>query len=114
MHKLFNSVWNKEELPQHWNESIVVSVYKRGYETDCSNYTGVSLLPTPSKMLSNILISNLTPYIDEIIGNRQCGFRHNRSTHQIFCIRHMLEKKKTEKGVQWHSTPVIHRFGESL
>jgi hypothetical protein len=28
IHKLFNSVWNKEELPDQWNECIIVSVHK--------------------------------------------------------------------------------------
>jgi hypothetical protein len=45
-------------------------------------------------MLSNILLSRLVPYIDEIIGDHQCGFRRNISTiDQIFCIRQILEKK---------------------
>jgi hypothetical protein len=41
----------------------------------------------------NILFSRLVPYIDEIMGDHQCGFRCNRSTtDQIFCIQ-ILEKK---------------------
>ena len=37
--------------------------------------------------VSNILLSRLTPYADEIIGDHQCGFRRNRSTADpIFCI----------------------------
>jgi hypothetical protein len=45
-------------------------------------------------VLSNILLSRLVPYIDAIIGDNQCGFRHNRSiTDQIICIRQILEKK---------------------
>jgi hypothetical protein len=40
----------------------------------------------------------LCPYVDEIIGDHQCGFRRNRSTtDQIFCIRQVLEK---ELGIQ--------------
>jgi hypothetical protein len=36
-----------------------------------------------------------SPYIVEIIGDHQRGFRHNRSTYdQIFCIRQILEKKR--------------------
>jgi len=51
-------------------------------------------LPTTYKMLSNILLSRLIPYVKEIIEDHQCGFRRNRSTiDQIFCIRQMLEKK---------------------
>jgi hypothetical protein len=34
IHKLINSVWNKEELPDHWKESIIISVHKKGNKTD--------------------------------------------------------------------------------
>jgi hypothetical protein len=37
--------------------------------------------------------SRLSPYINEIIGDHQCGFRRNSSTtDQIFCISQILEK----------------------
>jgi hypothetical protein len=48
--KLINSIWNTEELP-------------------------TSGLPSPTyKVLSTILVSRLTPYVEEIIRNHQCGF----------------------------------------
>jgi hypothetical protein len=88
IHKLINSIWNKEELPQQWKESIIVPVYKKSDKTDCSNYHGISLLSTTYNILSNILLSKLTPYAEEITGNHQCEFRRNRSTaDHIFCIR---------------------------
>jgi hypothetical protein len=95
IHKLINSVWNKEELPDQWNESIIAPVHKKGDKTDCNNYCGISLLSTSYNILSNILLSKLSLYTDEIIGDHQCEFRHNRSTtdDQIFCIRQILEKK---------------------
>jgi len=44
--------------------------------------------------LSNILLSRLIPYAEEVTGDHQCGFRRNRSTtDHIFCIRQILEKK---------------------
>ena len=94
IHKLINSIWNKEEFPGEWKESIIVPIYKKGDKTDCNNYRGISLLPTTYKILSNILLSRLTPYAEEIIGDHQCGFLRNRSTiDHIFCIRQILEKK---------------------
>jgi hypothetical protein len=72
-----------------------VEIHKKGDKTDCSNYCGISLLSTSYKTLSNILLSRLSPYVDEIIGDHQCGFQRNRSTtDQIFCIRQILEKKR--------------------
>jgi hypothetical protein len=79
IHKLIISIWNKEELPEEWKESIIVSIHKKGDKTDCNNYRGISLLPTTYKILSNILLSRLIPLAEEIIGNHKCGFRRNRS-----------------------------------
>jgi hypothetical protein len=62
-------IWNKEELPHQWKESIVVPIHKKGDKTDCSNYRGISLLSTSYKIVSNILLSRLIPYADEIIGD---------------------------------------------
>jgi hypothetical protein len=28
--KLINSIWNKEKLPDHWKESSIVPVHKKG------------------------------------------------------------------------------------
>jgi hypothetical protein len=73
IHKLINSSWNKEELPDQWNETIIVPVHKKGDKTGCNNYRGIYLLSTSYKILSNILLSRLSPYIDEIIGDHQFG-----------------------------------------
>ena len=94
IHKLIISIWNKEELPEEWNESIIVPIYRKGDKIDCSNYKGISLLPTTFKTVSNILLSRLTPYAEDIIGVHQYGFRRNRpTTDGIFCVRQICEKK---------------------
>jgi hypothetical protein len=93
IHKLTKLIWNKEELPHQWKESVMVPIHRNGNKTDCSNYQGISLLSTSYKILSNILLARLTPYADEIIGHHLCVFWHNRSTDQIFYIWQILEKK---------------------
>ena len=68
--------------------------YKKGNKTGCSNYTGISHLSTTYKILSNILLSRLAPYAEEINGDQHHGFWCNRSTtDHIFCICQILEKK---------------------
>jgi hypothetical protein len=34
IHKLVNSVWNKEQLSDQWKESIIVPIHRKGDETD--------------------------------------------------------------------------------
>jgi hypothetical protein len=102
IHRLICCIWNKEELPQQWKVSIIVPIYKKGDKTDCNNYRGISLLSTAYKILSNILLARLTPYVNEIIGDYQCGFCRNRSTmDQIFYIRQILEKKWEYNGTKY-------------
>jgi len=61
-------------------------------------------LSTTYKILSNILLSRLTPYAEDIIGNHQCGFQLNRSTtDHIFCISQILEKK-------WEYNETVHQL----
>jgi hypothetical protein len=84
--------------------SIIVPIHKKGDTTNCANYGGISLLSTAYKILSNILLARLTPYVNEIIGNHQCGFRRNRSTmDQILYIRQILEKK-------WEYNGTVHQL----
>jgi hypothetical protein len=110
IHKLFNSVWNNEELPDQWEKSIIVPVHKKGDKTNCNNYCGISLLSTSYKILSNILLSRLSPYIDEIIGDHQCGFRRNSSVLIRFSafVRHW--RKKWEYNSTSNSTIAIQLF----
>ena len=94
IHTLINYIWNQEEFSEECKEFIFVPLYKKGDQTDCSNYRGLSILSTTYKILSNIPLSRLTPYAEETIGDHQCGFRRNRSTtDHIFCIRQILFKK---------------------
>jgi hypothetical protein len=62
------------------------------------------MLSTSYKILSNILLSRLSPHIDEIIGYHRCGFRRKRSTSdQIFCIRLILDKN-------WEYNETVHKL----
>jgi hypothetical protein len=104
IHKLINSIRNKEELPDKWKESNIVPIHKKGDKTDFNNYRGISLLSTSYNILSNILLSRLSPYVDEIIGDHQCGFRRNSSiTDQIFCMCQIMEKK-------WEYNETVHQL----
>jgi hypothetical protein len=69
IHYVVCLVLYKEELSEEWKEFIVVPICKKGDKRDYSNF-----VPTMYKILSNILLSRLTPYADEMIGDHQCGF----------------------------------------
>jgi hypothetical protein len=70
------------------SDQILAELYQAGGETLVSvNHKLVTY-----KILSDVLLSQLSPYVDEIIGEHQCRFRRNRSTtDEIFCICQILE-----------------------
>jgi hypothetical protein len=72
VHKLINSIWNKEVLPEVYKESIIVKYVQIFYPTFCCQETVCA---------------------EEII-DHQYGFWHNRSaTDHIFCMCQILEAK---------------------
>ena len=94
----------KRNVTKTVERSILVPINKEGEKTNCSNYRRISLILTSCKILSNIILGRLTPYVGVIIGDHQCGFRRNRSTiDQIFCIRQILEKK-------WEYDGTVHQL----
>jgi len=61
-------------------------------------------LPTTYKIVSNILLSRLTLYAEEIIVDYQCGFRRSRSSSDhTFCIHQILEEK-------WEYNESVHQL----
>jgi hypothetical protein len=44
IHELIISIWNNEELPDQWKESIIVPIHKKSNKTNCNNYHEISLL----------------------------------------------------------------------
>jgi hypothetical protein len=91
-------------LPEQWKESVIVPVYKKDDKACCSSYRGKALLPIAYNILSNNLLSRLTPYAQKITGDHQCGFRRSGSTTgHIFCIRQINEK-------QWEYNEAVHQL----
>jgi hypothetical protein len=103
VHKLICPVWNKKELPQQWEEYIIVPFHKKGDMTDCNNYQGISLLSAAYRMLPNILLARLTPYVNEVIGDRQCGFYHN-----IYYRSDFLHSADTRE--KWGYNGMVHQL----
>jgi hypothetical protein len=73
--------------------------YKR-YCSNCSNITAINFIQNVIEYSS----IRLSPYIDEMIGDRQCGFqRYRLNTDQNFCICQILDKN-------WEHSECVHKL----
>jgi len=93
---------------ERWGSLLVQEKYREEKVCDKRHTYRIIIiiinLPTTYKILSYILLSSLIPYLKEIIGDHQCGFRSNRSTiDHIICIRQILEKK-------WEYNEEVHQL----
>jgi len=68
---------------------------KKGDKTDCTNYRAISLSPTTYNVLANILLSRLTPYVEEIIGVIKVDFD---ATVQLLIIHSAFVKYLRKNG----------------
>ena len=59
----------------------------------CENYRGIALGNSAYKILSNIILGKITPYIEKVMGDYQNGFRDGRSViDNIFALKIINEK----------------------
>lgn len=80
-------------MPSEWKKGLTCLIFKKGGKMQCSNYKGITHLNVIYKIFTNIILKRLNVYIEEIIGDYQCGFRLNSSNpEQIFVMRQTTEK----------------------
>ena len=61
----------------------IIFIHKKGKDKlRCSSYRPISLLETLYKLLSKLLMNNISPSLDEILSENQFGFIPNRSLNQ--------------------------------
>jgi hypothetical protein len=84
-------------------ESIIVLSYKTDNKTDRRNYRDISLLSTSNRLVSNILLSRLSLYIDKIIGIVSVGFDlTDQLLIRFFSFFTYWKKKKCEYNETMH------------
>jgi hypothetical protein len=50
IHKIIMFIWNKDELPEKWKESIIAPIYKNDDKTDCNKYRGYQFCQQRTKL----------------------------------------------------------------
>ena len=92
MYELVRQVWEEERMPEEWKETIIIPIHKRGDRDRCANYKEIALRNAAYKILSDIILGKIKPYIGKVTGSYQNGFRNGRSvTDNIFTLKTINE-----------------------
>jgi exonuclease III len=85
--------WRSGRAPADWRTGVVVPIFKKGDQKDCSNYRGISLLSLPGKVYARVLERRCRLIAEPQIQEEQCGFRAGRgTTDQLFTLHQVFEK----------------------
>ena len=87
--KLVNLTFETGIFPDLYKLAQVIPVFKAGNENLCENYRPISLLPIYSKIYEKVMYSRIYEFLSQnnLIYNRQFGFRANHSTnHSIISL----------------------------
>ena len=79
IYELVGQILKEERIPEEWKETTIVPTYKTGDRERCENYRGIALGNAAYKILVNIILGKIKPYIEKITGDYLNGFRDGRS-----------------------------------
>ena len=95
---MLKTMWKNPEDQVFWTQnvhsSILVMLYKKGPNTDPTNYRAISLLCICSRILARVVAQRLSKWAEEndILPEYQWGFRAGRSCRDvIYATRSLLE-----------------------
>jgi hypothetical protein len=98
MWKLFQRVWEEEEIPGDWSRGVVFPF--EGEKRDPLNYRGITLLSVAGKLFSTILNDRLMEWSEEneILVDEQGGFRPGRGcVDQAFILNEVLVSRNRNR-----------------
>ena len=101
---IFTASLQQGEVPRDWKKALVTPLFKKGDQTNPTNYRPVSLTSICCKLLEHIIHSNVMSHLNahKIISDIQYGFCKRRSVElQLICTIHdfacnLNEKKRTD------------------
>ena len=78
LHSTCQQIWKSQQWPQDWKRSVFISIPKKGYAKECSNYRTIALISHASKVMLKILQARLQQYMNHELPDFQAGFRKSR------------------------------------
>ncbi|KAI5742578.1 hypothetical protein M8J77_008802 [Diaphorina citri] len=99
---LFNKVFETREIPGEWSDAVLQMIHKKGDPKNPSNYRGIALVNTISKLFINIIQERIYTWAEKlkILDEGQAGFRKGRGCvdnlftfYSVLCINLNRNKK---------------------
>lgn len=108
--KIFNKIFDGAKFPKSWQEGIICPIYKkRGDKSNPSNYRGITLLDSLSKIYTGILSNRLMNWAEgcSILSRLQSGFRKGmRTSDNLMIVKTLMDKYIKKKRGKMYITSI--------
>jgi hypothetical protein len=95
---LFQACWRLEETPRLWKSSRFVAIHKKGDPLQCSNYRGIAVECTLSRIYTRAQLLYMQRAVDPCLAPEQHGFRPAYSTDEaLFVAADALVQRSSAK-----------------
>ena len=65
LYPLVEKIWKEEKIPEEWDEGLIIKIPKKGDQANCNNWRGVTLLSTPSKIPTRIILNRTQDTVEQ-------------------------------------------------
>ena len=99
--RLFDGMFRSRSFPVAWNVAVITPVFKKGDNTQFSNYRPIAVMPVIAKIYASVLNKRLAAWSEQTDGARapcQAGFRPGFDTNvQLFALRHLIDSYRKQR-----------------
>jgi len=110
--RVCNIVWQHEVTPVDSRMGIIFPLPKKGDQTNCSNWRGITLSSVPGKVFARILLNRMKDAVDQLFRQQQAGFRPRRSCMDQIYLIEANNRKSIRKSTSGNTK--FRRLSQSL
>jgi Reverse transcriptase (RNA-dependent DNA polymerase) len=100
--EIMNNFLINEKLPEEWNLSKVVLLFKKGKKNEIENYRPISLISHIYKIFCKMILSRIDEILDSNQTQDQAGFRKGFSTSDHLLVVNQVIEKYQEYNKELH------------
>ena len=101
------ATWHDTEIPQYLRNANIVTIYKKGDNSDCGKCRGIVLLFIVGKIPARALLNCLLPLTEDILFETQCGFRPFRGTTDLISLWPDKFRRNVGNKIRNYSWPLL-------
>jgi hypothetical protein len=74
LYPLLQKIWKEQKIHEEWEEGLIIKIPKKGDLANCNNWRGITLLSTPSKIRTRVILNRIQDTVEQHLRKEQARF----------------------------------------